>query len=233
MKKLVSMLCIILCITFLFVSCASASFGTFQFEDDRFVGVFTTENLDRIIEEYELYDSWYWTTGPRVDQTFHGTEDAGWTDTAVTKNGGRAFIQDTYGCRWLANRVNPEVYGGLTGGYGECFGFSMFIGYLLSGDYNPYKTWHYYSSLDASDGLRVGDILRTNYKGGHSAVVYSITDDEILFLQVSGSSYNRISVGASFLCGYPIALTTVDEIKMLPANITIRRSELNMAGGAE
>lgn len=227
MKKFSGVLCLVLCFSFLFIPGASASFGTFQFEDDRFAGEFTTENLNRIIEEYELYDSWYWTTGPRVDQTFHGTEDAGWTNTAVTVNGGRAFVQDTYGCRWLANRVNPEVFGGLTGGYGECFGFSMFIGYLLSGDYNPYKTWHHYYNLDASDGLRVGDIIRTNYKSGHSAVVYSVSDDEILFLQVSGSSYNRISVGASFLCGAPTALTSVEDIKKLPANITVHRAEQN------
>ena len=234
MKKFASLLCMILCISFLFTSVASASYGTFQYEDDRFVGEFTTENLDRIIDEYELYDSWYWTTAPRVDQTFHGADDApGWTDTAVNKNGGRAFVQNQYGCRWLANRVNPDVFGGLTGGYGECFGFAQFIGYLLSGDYNPYKTWTYYSSLDAAGGLQVGDILRTNYKNGHSAIVYSVTDDEILFLQVSGGSYNRISVGAGFLCGYPTAITTLDDIRKLPASITIRRSPLNQSSQGE
>ena len=129
---------LVLVFAFLFVPCAFASYGTFQFEDTRFAGDFTTDNLDRIIEEYELYDGWYWTTLPRIDQSFHGAEDQpGWTDTAVKKKGGTAFIPDRYGCRWLANRVNPDVYGGMTGGYGECFGFAQFIGYLLSGDYNP------------------------------------------------------------------------------------------------
>ena len=73
----------------------------------------------------------------------------------------------------------------------------------------------------------MGDILRTDYKNGHSAVVYSVSDQEILFLQVSGSSYNRISVGSGFLCGYPLGLTTLDEIRKLPAAVTIRRSPLN------
>ena len=219
---------LVLTFAFLFVPCAFASYGTFQFEDTRFAGDFTTDNLDRIIAEYELYDSWYWTTLPRIDQSFHGAEDQpGWTDTAVKKKGGTAFIRDRYGCRWLANRVNPDVYGGMTGGYGECFGFAQFIGYLLSGDYNPYKSWNYYHDLDTSGGLRVGDILRTDYKNGHSAVVYSVSDQEILFLQVSGSSYNRISVGSGFLCGYPLGLTTLDEIRKLPAAVTIRRSPLN------
>ena len=73
----------------------------------------------------------------------------------------------------------------------------------------------------------MGDVLRTDYKVGHSAVVYYVSDDEILFLQVSGSSYNRISVGEGFLCGYPYPLTTLAEISELPAGITIRRSVLN------
>lgn len=232
-KKYTILLSVILSIVFLAVTDASASYGTFQYEDERFIGGFTTENLDRIIEEYELYNDWYWTTPPRIIQTFHGTSDPGWTDTAANVYGRRNYIQDMYGCRWLANRVNPDIPGGMTGGYGECFGFAQFIGYLLSGDYNLYKSWKYYSSLDDSGGLRVGDVLRTDYKVGHSAVVYSVSEDEILFLQVSGSSYNRISVGEGFLCGYPSPLTTLTEISELPADITIRRSVLNEDEHAE
>ena len=44
----------------------------FLFHDDRFRGRFTTENLDAIIDEYELYDGWYWTTEADVTQNFHG-----------------------------------------------------------------------------------------------------------------------------------------------------------------
>ena len=46
-------------------SCPSLS-APLSFEDTAFQGQFTTENLDRIIEEYELNDGWYWTT--RADE---------------------------------------------------------------------------------------------------------------------------------------------------------------------
>ena len=224
--------CRIMVIVFLLFLFPSASFADFDFADDRFQGVFTTENLDKIIEEYELYDSWYWTTPPRVPQTFHGLEDTpGWTDTA-SKMGRTLHVKNYYGCRWMANHV-LERYPNAYGTYGECFGFAQFIGYLLSGEYNPHKNWQIFYNLKSSGGLRVGDILRTEFtargkKYNHSAIVYSVDDEEILFMQVSGSLYNRISVGVGFLYGYDTAPTTYEEILKVP-NIKICRSQLNTA----
>ena len=43
----------------------SQALAAFSFQDTRFQNVLTTENLDAIIEEYELYDGWYWTISPR------------------------------------------------------------------------------------------------------------------------------------------------------------------------
>lgn len=232
MKTHLRLFALILCIC---LSVSSMAFASFEFSDDRFQGVFTTGNIDKIIEEYELFDGWYWTVPKLVTQTFHGMKDMpGWTDTAVNKNHRSAYIKGQYGCRWLANRItNPSAYGT----YGECFGFASFIGYLLSGEYNPHHKWNYYYTLEKSGGLKVGDILRCEFtaKGKtykHSAVVYSVTGDEILFIQVSGSNYNRISIGTGYMDGYHDNPTTIGELKKI-SNYKVCRSPLNDAEKAE
>ena len=221
MRSIPRLFCLVLCAALLFPPCASA---LFEFSDERFQGEFTTENLDRIIQEYELFDGWYWTTPAKIPQTFHGLENSpGWTDTG-TRAGRKDYLPGLYGCRWLRDEVSDLVP---NNGYGECFGFAMFIGYLLSGEKNPYTGWHKYYGLKRSGGLRVGDILRSDYdfygkKCGHSAVVYSVTEDEILFLQVSGSSYNMIRVGTGFSdvnFGYP---TTLEQLMKIPGTKVCR-----------
>ena len=221
--------CFLTVLSFLSLSPAYASYGTFAFEDERFQGDYSTENLDRIIQEYELYDSWYWTTAPFIVQTFHGAENApGWTDTSVIRRGGNGYKKNTYGCRWLSNKVIPELP---KLGYGECFGFAQFIGYLLSGEYNLYKNWKVFRNLDAAGGLKPGDVFRTEFeakgkKYAHSAVVYSVSETEILFMQVSGGTYNRIYVGTGFQDGYHNLPTTAEEISKIP-NFKICRSPDN------
>ena len=37
-------------------------------------GTYSTENLDVIIEAYELFDGWYWSTQLNVTQNYHGQE---------------------------------------------------------------------------------------------------------------------------------------------------------------
>jgi hypothetical protein len=214
--------------------CVSAASADFEFSDERFQGKFTTENLDRIIREYELNDGWYWTTPPYVTQTFHGAEDApGWTDTAVNVYNRPYYKEGIYGCRWGCNAVLPQC---LSAGRGECFGFASFIGYLLSGEVSPHGHWKRYYSLDAAGGVRVGDIVRTEFtavvkgkekKYQHSAVVYSVSDEEILFLQISGSLYNKIILNEGFADGYHERLTTLEGLTKLP-NIRICRSPLNI-----
>ena len=233
MKINVRLFLLILAVSLLFASVSSAGFA---FTDERFQGVFTTDNLDRIIEEYELFDGWYWTTPPWIQQDFHGREDSpGWTDSAVNRYNRKSYVRGMYGCRWMANQVyaeNSDKYG-----QGECFGFAQFIGYLLSGEYNPHHNWDCFYSLEASGGLRVGDILRTEFRANgktyqHSAVVYSVSEEEILFMQVSGSTYNRIRVGAGFSDGYHNSLTTLEEIEKIP-NYKICRSPLNRESAGE
>ena len=227
MHKWLRVICLTVCAVFLSVTAASADF---DFSDERFQGEFTTENLDRIIMEYELYDGWYWTTLPYAIQTFHGLEDKpGWTDTAVNIFGQTAYTPGYYGCRWNSNSVLPELP---ALGYGECYAFASFVGYLLSGEYNPHGHWNRYYSLETSGGLRVGDIVRTEFLGEnqkkyqHSAVVYSVSDNEILFFQASGSSFNRISVAAGFSVGNLQDLKTPEDMEKIP-DIRIIRSPLN------
>ena len=208
-----------------------ASAASSSFSDDRFRGIFTTENLDAIIAEYELLDGWYWTTQADIDQTFHGVQDCpGWTDTAVNRYHLTGYLPDWYGCRWGIDRVPAAIPN--VRGYGECFGFAQFIGYLLSGDMNPQRDWRFYYSLEAAGGFRVGDIVRVEYRANkkryrHSAVVYSVNGDEIHFLQISGRQFNRISVGSGFTDGNHIDETDASIIGNIPS-IKICRSELNI-----
>ena len=205
----------VLWLSLCFLLSISAASAEFTFSDDRFRGRFTTENLDAIIDEYELFDGWYWTTRANIPQTFHGhPESPGWTVSAE-EAGRRVWKQGWYGCRFPVDRVlrtSPDK-----GGYAECFAFAQFIGYLLSGEFNPQHNWTFYYSVDTSGPLQVGDIIRTEYTKngrqlGHSAVVYAVNGEEYLFLQVSGSNYNRISVGAGFNDGRTVNATTLEEI---------------------
>ena len=107
------------------------------------------------------------------------------------------------------------------GGYAECFAFAQFIGYLLSGEVNPQHNWDFFYNTEASGGLQVGDIVRVEYRKNnheyhHSAVVYAIYGDEILFMQVSGSSYNRISIGKGFTDGNVSNVTSLEELSAIP-----------------
>ena len=215
LRRKISVLFILLFI-WLPVSCA---FAAYTFHDDRFRGELTTENLDAIIEEYELFDGWYWTTQADISQNFHGhAECPGW-NTTIDSCGQKNYLPGWYGCRWPIDHVRKTAPD--QGGYAECFAFAQFVGYLLSGERNPQHNWKFYYSAEASSGLRVGDIVRVEYKKGgheyhHSAVVYAVNGDEILFMQVSGGSYNRISVGVGFSDGFVENLTSLEDISLLP-----------------
>ena len=227
--------CRLLILVSVMVLCfVSASAASFSFSDDRFCGIFTTENLDAIVEEYELFDGWYWTTQADILQTFHGVPDCpGWTDTAVNVHGLKGYLDGWYGYRWGLDKVPAMMPN--AGGWGECFGFSQFIGHLLSGYVNPSRDWRFYYSLEAAGGFRVGDIVRVEYRANkklyrHSAVVYAVNGDEILFLQVSSTRFNRISVAGGFSDGNHINETDPEIVGTIPG-VKISRSELNITHG--
>ena len=213
----------VLCVVLLFIVPAPAEDS---FSDTRFRGAFTTENLDRIIEEYELYDGWYWTGEASVPQTFHGREDKpGWTDTAVNVYKTEGFVYGWYGYRWGKETINPGCPNDY--GYGECFGFAQFIGYLLSGERNPHGKWTRYGSVYKAGGLRPGDILRMDYRVNgvrcqHSAVVYSVDGDSVLFLQVSGSRFNLLRIKTGLYNGDLTNETDINVIKKIPGLIILR-----------
>ena len=197
------------------------------FTDTEFRGSYTTETLDAIIEKYELYDGWYWTEQAGVDQDFHGHENKpGWTDTAVNRMKKKDYEKGWYGCRWGRQQINariPNDYGS-----GECYGFAQFIGYLLSGEKNPHGNWKRYYSVGAAGGLRPGDIVRAEYEMGgykymHSAVVYSVEGNTVLFLQVAGAQYNLIRTRQGYTDGYLKDETDLRKIRSLP-NIIVYRS---------
>ena len=69
--------------------------------------------------------------------------------------------------------------------------------------------------------MRAGDIVSVGYTKNkheyhHSAVVYAVYGDEILFIQVSGSTYNRISVGKGFSDGNVFDARSLEELSVLP-----------------
>ena len=219
------------------LSIHSLAFADFTFVDERFQGDYSTENLDRMIDAYQLYDGWYWTTeldhGP---QTFHGQPDApGWTETAVVEWEMKDYLPGFYGCRWgvdLFSKWSPS-----RGGYGECFGFAQFVGYLLSGDVNPQGHWQKYYSIEQSHGLQVGDIVRVEYSQAghdyhHSAIVYAVYGDEVRFLQVSSTEYNRISVDEPFSNGQFQNLSNVRDFERLP-HLKITRAPLSPSAADE
>lgn len=215
LKKTCLMLAAFFCILLFSITGHSESI----FNDTRFQYMFTTENLNNIIDEYELFDGWYWTTPADVTQDFHGHPDSpGWTSTAEKYNR-KMIVKGWYGCRWPLDHVRSAAPD--KGGYAECFAFAQFIGYLLSGEINPQHNWTFYYSVESAGGLKVGDIVRVEYLKNrkqiqHSAIVYSVNGEEILFIQVSGGQCNRISVGRGFTDGVVENVTTEAELSEIP-----------------
>lgn len=197
---------------------ALASVGTF--EDERFQGQYTTENIQAILEEYELNDGWYWVTRANEMQDYHAHKNTpGWTETTKRVFGG-AFQPSVgwYGCRWNLDQVSAQIPN--SDGWGECFGFAQFIGYLLSGDRNPHGHWTAYSSIKESKGLKPGDIVRICYEDAkgtreHSAVVYEVLDDQVIFIQVCGANYNKLSIRHGFY-GAGLNTTNLSRIAKAP-----------------
>ena len=196
----------------------------FRFVDTRFRGVYTTENLDAILEAYELNDGWYWVTKPDVAQNFHAHENKkGWTQSSLfmaeAKGEDYFYNRGWFGCRWDCNEVQsgmPNAYG-----WGECFGFCQFLGYLLSGEVNPHGKWRQFNSVWEADGLRVGDIIRVEYtdeKGfhQHSAMVYSIKKDRVRFIQCSGVYHNQLFINWGFRGANLGNTTLLSDIRKFP-----------------
>lgn len=194
-KLCVILLAWLLCVQGL-LPAALAAEGTFT--DTRFQGNYTTENLDAIIKEYELYDTWYWSTPSNTYQTYHGQEDKkAWTQSSKERFDPFYYSWGWFGCRWNWDEVDPREPN--KDGWGECFGFCQFLGYLLSGERNPHRDWASFRSVREAKGLKPCDIVRIEYTDEtgfhqHSAMVYSVDEEKgkALFIQVSGANYNRI-----------------------------------------
>ncbi len=234
MKRKQKSLCLVMILLaeiFFRISVAKAAEGTYT--DTRFQGVYSTENLDVIIEAYELFDGWYWSTQLNVTQNYHGQEGKkGWTQTSKDRFDPFIYSWGWFGCRWNWDMI--ESGGPNRAGWGECFGFAQFLGYLLSGSRNPHGEWVLFQSLREAQGLKPGDIVPIAYsdeKGSHqhSAMVYSVEGDTVLFLQASGSNYNKLYTRHGF-CGAGLnGSTSIAEICATPG-LRILRAEENLDG---
>ena len=209
-----------------------------SFTDTRFQGVYTQENLDAILEEYELYDQWFWCTQAQVPQTFHGQEGKmGWTESSEAYFDPYDYTLGWYGCRWNWDAVEATDPNGF--GWGECFGFCQFLGYLLSGERNPHGNWPAFDSIQDAQGLRPGDILRIEYTDErgvlhqHSAMVYSVDEESetVLFLQVAGTLYNLLNIRCGFTGAGLYGSTSLAEIARMPG-LRVMRAEENLNSAA-
>jgi len=213
-------LCLALAAMICLLSAAAPGLAVGTFADTEFQGKFTTENLDAIIEKYELYNGWYWTTPAGEAQTYHGREDEpGWTDTAVNVMHKTEYDPAFFGCRWDTDAIDARMPNSC--GFGECFGFAQFIGYLLSGCANPHRDWQAFYSVQAAGGLKVGDLVRAEYRKNqkryyHSAIVYSVEGDTVLFLQVSGVNFNLLRIRQGYTDGNLVNETSQEALSALP-----------------
>ena len=203
------------------------------FQDTRFQGKFTTDNLQAILDEYELIDGWYWVTQADIMQNYHGHKNTpGWTQTSKDTLGASFhYTPGWYGCRWNLDKVYAPIPN--SDGWGECFGFAQFIGYLLSGDKNPHGHWAAFSSVREAGGLKVGDIVRIVYKDQegthqHSAVVYEVLDDQIVFIQACGANYNQLCIRHGFV-GAGLNTNNLGKIAKSPG-LRIYRAPENLNG---
>ena len=171
-------------------------------------------------------------------QTFHGQEGKkGWTQTSKEKFVPIDFFIYSwgwFGCRWNwdavdAGEPNRE-------GWGECFGFAQFLGYLLSGERNPHRNWPTFSSFWEAGGLKPCDIVRVEYTDDrgfhqHSAMVYSVDEEKgkVLFVQVSGGNYNRLDIRKGFTGGGLDNTRDIGDIAKCPG-LKIMRAEDNLDG---
>ncbi len=225
--------CLLLLAWWVLVFPALASEGSFT--DTRFRGDYSTENLDAIIEEYELFDGWYWTTETAVYQDYHGQEDKkGWTQSSRERFAFFDPARGWYGCRWNWDEVDRTCPNGE--GWGECFGFCQLLGYLLSGDRNPHGHWPTFESVRQAGGLKPGDIVRVEYSNEegvfqHSAMVYSVDEEneKVTFVQASGANYNRLYIRRGFTGAGLGGTTDLTDIVNCPG-LRIMRAEENLGG---
>lgn len=146
-------------------------------------------------------DSMGSTTNKRlVGSNTNFTGSTGKANTWSTANKHRVGDNHYYGYSWYSNS------GGLQR---ECDGFASFIAYCLSGS-DTYKAWSKVTdSIKSNSDLRVGDIIRA---GGHTAIVYQVKTDKIVFFQACGSSYNKIVIGKFQTTGTPETWSKISKL---------------------
>lgn len=160
-------------------------------------GVYTTENIKAICEDYDFEEGMYWSYDSRVSgasTTYKATTHKANTSTSTKKG-----------------KPGEQYYEGYEfAGSWECRGFALYLGYLLSGNRSPLEEWdrygHYYKygfdakPLDAAGDPIVGDIIIST---SHTAMVYSTYVDSnndliIKVVECHGSLNNGFGIDCYF-----------------------------------
>lgn len=188
------------------------------------VGVYTTENINKLLSDYNLLDGKYWgyyTSESGASTSYRGIDDPVNTWTSNNKYG-------KYG--------KEGTWGYSYGGGEECFGFIAFVGAKLSGidissNIGPQDCpdkWQAYSvsEIEAAGGLHVGDIIQVrNASGGHvhSSMVLSIDDTGYIHaIQAYGGDLNKIVVGTCFSSGVAGQIPDFDTLKAKANDYRVR-----------
>ena len=142
---------------------------------------YSTSAIQAICDQYGYSSGRYWSYNTTTGSSTAYTAS---THKAVTVSSGNSGEEGWAGYKF-------PTWGGWTSS--ECWGFTEFIGYQLSGTV-PHYGWTSYSSYQAAGGLKVGDILRAS---GHSAIIYSInfSTGEFFTAECWGGNNNIIYVG--------------------------------------
>ena len=133
----------------------------------------TQGDIDAVCQKYSYKAGWYWANDPHAGY-FYG----------YSYTNDKSYVARSYG--------GPSYY---CSGVG-CNGFARFMSIQLTG--SSFNSWNYKSMGQArNDGtvLQVGDVI--NY-GGHTSMVYRVSGSKAYFIEVWGSSQNKIGIGCGF-----------------------------------
>jgi len=156
------------------------------------VGVFSTGNLQKILDAYSIKTGYYWgyntkENGAEYSYVANTEVPITYTWSVNSDKHGYSPNSDYYGYKyWIGNQS-----------FEECWGLAYFLGAKLSG-VEPTE-WNVFYSIDAvnaTGGVRVGDIIRGRR---HSAIVYKVNNDgSFSVVQCGGSYCNVIDVDSCF-----------------------------------
>ena len=164
-----------------------------------------TENTitTKITSYKNTYNGKFWNAGLEEN----ALSESNWGVTTVKCKGGS-----------LSNGCHSNKFGNAW----QCYGFSLFIAYILTGNKLTYGAvedakdgatlynWTVHKSNLTSLNLAPGDIVRTS---GHSAVIWSVNGDTVQVVEVWGSAKKGCEINFGYFNGYKSESTQEDILK--------------------